>query len=186
MSKPIIILDPGHGLSNRKHGVYDPGAESFGDTEAGIVMEYANRLRAILRTRGYPVVRTRVDAHDPCPVGTRAKIARDYHGTVMISLHCNAADGRATGTECFYRGETNRPTAERLSAAVAAVLGIKDRGAKTESQSQHSTLAVMAFQPCFLIELGFIDNVHDHENMVEDTDRMQAACIAIADIIAPA
>ena len=183
--KPIVIIDPGHGMSNRKPGVYDPGAEAYGDTEAGVVMEYANRLRAILRARGVPVVRTRVDRADPCPVGKRAEIARDYHGTIMVSLHCNSANGSASGTEVFYRGESNRQTAETLSAAVSSNLGIKNRGAKTESQSQHSRLAVMSFQPCFLIELGFIDNVADHERMVEDTDRMQSTCQAIADIIVP-
>lgn len=184
MTLPIIILDPGHGLGNRRAGVYDPGAEGFGDTEAAIVMEWANRLRAILRAKGFPVVRTRVDRSDPCPVSKRAQIARDYRGSIMLSLHCNAADGKAQGTETFYRGPENKPFAEQLTASVCQALGTKNRGAKTEKDSQHPTLAVMSFQPCFLIELGFIDNIQDHERIAEDSDKIQSACQAIADLLA--
>lgn len=184
MRKPIIILDPGHGMGNRKPMVYDPGASAFGDTEAAVVMEWANRIRGILRAKFIPVVRTRIDREDSCPISSRANIAREYGGTIMLSLHCNAADGTANGTECFYRGSENKPTAEQLVAAVCTALGTKNRGAKLESASQHSRLAVMAFQPCFLLEIGFIDHVGDHERMVEDTEKINAACQAIAAIIA--
>ncbi len=35
----IVILDPGHGLSNRTPGVYDPGVVVGPYSEATIVME---------------------------------------------------------------------------------------------------------------------------------------------------
>lgn len=63
-----IILDPGHGMSNRERGVYDPGAVYGGVTEAGIAMVYANELRSILLGRGHRVIRTRTDDKDPAPV----------------------------------------------------------------------------------------------------------------------
>ena len=81
-----IIIDPGHGMSNRKSGVYDSGAVSNGITEAAIAMDWANELRSILISRKHKVVRTRVDAKDPCPVWRRDDIARSYKGDIMISL----------------------------------------------------------------------------------------------------
>lgn len=180
---PVIIIDPGHGMSNRRAGRYDPGACAFGDTEAAIVMEWANVLRGILRARGFAVVRTRVDRNDPAPIGRRASIARQYNGSFMLSLHCNAANGRARGTECFYRGAENKATAARFSAAIAGHLNTTDRGAKTESSSQHSRLAVMSFQPCFLLEMAFIDNAADHAALTEDPDTIRRACESLADII---
>lgn len=182
--KPIIIIDPGHGMSNRRAGRYDPGAESPNGkiTEAEIVMNYANVMRDILRAKKIPVVRTRTSYLDPAPVSQRARIARDYHGTIMISLHCNAANGKANGTETFYRGEANKAMAAKLNAAVCAALGTNSRGVKTESESQHGTLAVMNFQPCFLIELGFIDHVADLNKMVSQAN-IEAACRAIVDVI---
>ena len=181
---PVIILDPGHGMSNRRAGRYDPGACAFGETEAEIVMEWANILRGILRARGFAVVRTRVDRNDPAPIGQRAAIARRYSGSFMLSLHCNAANGRARGSECFYRGSENKATAARFSAAIARHLATPDRGAKTESSSQHGRLAVMSFQPCFLLELAFIDNAADHAALTEDPDIIRQACESLADIIA--
>lgn len=177
-----IIIDPGHGMSNRKRGVYDPGACDAGHTEASIAMEWANELRAILITRGQRVIRTRKDENDPAPVWRRDDIAVSYKGDIMISLHCNCASGTASGTEVFYRGSNDRAMAEKLSAAVSSALGIKNRGAKTEQESQHASLAVMEFDKCWLIEIGFIDHSGDRAKMLDPSLR-RSACMAIADVI---
>jgi N-acetylmuramoyl-L-alanine amidase len=178
-----IILDPGHGLGNRRAGVYDPGACSEEHCEATIAMAWANQLRGILLAAGHRVVRTRVDHKDPAPVGQRAAIARQYRGDIMVSIHCNAANGSASGTETFYRGEANREQAEAINKAVVNALGTRNRGTKLESDSQHATLAVMSFQPCFLIELGFIDHPGDRAKMLDPVLR-KAACNAVARVLA--
>lgn len=177
-----IILDPGHGMSNRKSGRYDPGACAGCVEEATIALDWANELRTILRAAGHAVTRTRASRDDPAPVGKRAAIARQYGGQIMLSIHCNAANGNASGTETFYRGESNKDLAARLNLAVVDSLGTRSRGIKTESDSQHARLAVMAFQPCFLIELGFIDNAGDREKMLDPALR-RSACQAIAKVI---
>lgn len=181
MSK-IIILDPGHGMSNRKSGIYDPGAVSAGISEEKIVMEWANIIREILIAVGHKVIRTRVDLNDPAPVGQRAHIARKYKGEIMLSLHCNAFNGTASGTETFYRGDSNKPLATRINAAVTEALGTVSRGVKTENQSQHARLAVMEFQPCFLLEIGFIDHPGDRAKML-DPQLRRKACEALAAIL---
>jgi N-acetylmuramoyl-L-alanine amidase len=177
-----IILDPGHGMGNRKAGTFDPGAVSSGIREADIVMDWANLLRELLVAKGHRVIRTRVDHRDPAPISQRASIARQYGGEIMLSLHCNAFNGIASGTETFYRGANHKAKAEAITAAVCKALGTKNRGAKTEGSSQHSRLAVMAFQPCFLLEIGFIDNAADRAAMIDPALRRQA-CNAIADIL---
>jgi N-acetylmuramoyl-L-alanine amidase len=145
-------------------------------------MAWANELRGILRARKVAVVRTRVDHKDPAPVGQRAAIARQYRGDIMLSIHCNAANGTAAGTETFYRGAENKPMATQLNLAVVNALGTRNRGAKLESASQHATLAIMSFQPCFLIELGFIDNASDRAKML-DPDLRRLACDALANVL---
>lgn len=177
-----IILDPGHGMSNRRRGQYDPGACSGGATEAAIAMDWANELRRILRARKHRVIRTRVDAKDPAPVSRRDDIAVSYGGDLMLSIHCNSSGANASGTEVFYRGTDDREMARKLSAAVSEVLGIRDRGAKTESQSQHSALAVMEFDKCWLLEIGFIDHAGDRAKMLDPLLRKKA-CEAIADVL---
>jgi N-acetylmuramoyl-L-alanine amidase len=177
-----VIIDAGHGLGNRKRGMFDPGAVSNGIREADIAMAWANELRYILIARGKKVIRTRASNADPASISDRAGIAMAYGGDIMISLHCNAATGTASGTETFYRGESNKAMAERLNAAVVRALATRDRGVKLESASQHSRLAIMAFQPCFLLELGFIDNASDRAKML-DTGLRQKACEMLADAI---
>lgn len=177
-----IIIDPGHGMSNRKRGVYDPGACAGHISEAAIAMEWANELRGILKERGVKVVRTRVDAKDPCPVWRRDDIAVSYGGDLMISLHCNSSNGRASGIETFYRGADDRPMAKALTDALCAALGLPNRGPKTENQSQHANLAVMEFNKCWLIELGFIDNPKDRAILL-DPDMRRKGCEAIAGVI---
>lgn len=175
-----IILDPGHGMSNRKPGGYDPGACNGKHEEASIALEWANELRVILQKAGHKVIRTRVSSTDPAPVGERAKVAKEYKGEIMLSIHCNAANGKASGAECIHRG--NLAKAAALSKACAEALGIKDRGPKVEADSQHGRLAVMAFQPCFLLEVGFIDNSTDLAAMIDPVKR-NAACEAIAELL---
>jgi len=182
MSKSVII-DVGHGMSNRRHGHFDPGAVSNGIREADIAMDWTNELRGILRAKGATVVRTRVDNKDHAPIGGRAGIARQYNGAVMLSIHCNAANGAANGTETFYRGAENAANAKRINDAVVAAMGTRDRGIKLEKDSQHKTLAVMSFQPCFLLELGFIDHAGDRAKMLDPVIR-KATCEKLADILA--
>lgn len=186
MTTPLhIILDPGHGMSNRRAGVFDPGAVSGNAREADIAMIWVNQLRSILMAARHAVTRTRVDHKDAAPIGRRAAIARQYNGDLMISIHCNAANGTAHGTETVYRGVGNKPMAARLNTAVCNALGTGSRGAKTElelGRGLNFKLAVMAFQPCFLIELGFIDHAEDLRKMTDPALRL-AACNEIAEQI---
>lgn len=63
-----ICVDPGHGMSNRQPGLYDPGAthteNGFVFEEASIAFQYALSLKDTLRARGVDVFLTRDDAAD--------------------------------------------------------------------------------------------------------------------------
>jgi N-acetylmuramoyl-L-alanine amidase len=72
--------------------------------------------------------------------------------------------------------------AQKLSVTVAHSLGIRDRGAKTEKESQHPSLAVMEFDKCWLIELGFLDNPVDRSRMLDPIHR-KVTCEALARVI---
>lgn len=192
-SQMTLCIDPGHGMSNRKSGVYDTGAAVCtrrgvaGSVdqwvyEAEIVMEFANELRQVLLGMGHQVIRTRKDALDPTPLADRAKIAKRFHCDMLISLHCNASDGRGRGTETFYRGASNKGLAQACNAAVCASLGTRNRGVKLEAQSQHARLAVLNFPRAVLIELAFIDHPEDRAALMDET-KMLLAAQALAEAI---
>jgi N-acetylmuramoyl-L-alanine amidase len=179
----IIIVDPGHGMSNKRSGQFDPGVVFDGVRECDVALDYANELRKQLLALNYKVVRTRVDHKDPAPVGARAGIARKYKGEIMVSFHVNSTPG-AYGTETFYRGAANKARATAINSAVVTALGTRNRGAKTEKESQHASLAIMDFQPCFLIELGFIEHDADRKRMLDPGLREKACAGIVAVLVA--
>lgn len=156
-----IAIDPGHGYANRRPGKYDPGAVNSGVSEADIVLQWALTLKWVCARRGVDVFLTRDDDRDVTPVGSRDDKAETAGCTHFISLHCNSGGG--TGIEAFYRDGKDKGLARiTLDAALWASATGKDRGLRSEGQSQHSRLAVFDFDgPCTLVELGFIDSEKD-------------------------
>ena len=103
-----ICIDPGHGMSNRKLGTYDPGATHTenGTTyeEATIALRYGLTLKDILRARGIETFMTRDDADDNAPVGMRARNARAVGCDAFISFHLNDAEAdQAALTEALLQ-----------------------------------------------------------------------------------
>lgn len=170
----IVCIDAGHGMNSRGPG-YDPGAVNklMLAEEAEIALEWALTLKHVLTANGVPCVLTRTSAHDPCPLNSRALIARKYHATHFISIHCNSGPATASGTETFYRKRSI--WASQVHTATLKALGLNDRGEKHESQSQHPRLGVLAAKNSCLVELGFISNAEDLKRMKDKARRVKWA-----------
>lgn len=71
---------------------------------------------------------------------------------LFIAVHFNSGGG--TGTECFYSSgnATGKKYAEKLSANVAATLGLKNRGAKTANfyVLRHTNMTAVLLEVCFV------------------------------------
>jgi N-acetylmuramoyl-L-alanine amidase len=157
-----LAIDPGHGMSNKRDDVFDPGAVAAGVRECDIALEWALTGKYILPQYGINHFLTRDDNLDEVPVGRRDDMAAAAHCTHFLSIHCNAADGKATGVEVYYRGSSDRAFAQLVLDSLVEATGLKSRGLKRESESQHSRLAVLDFgPPACLAEIGFLDNPHD-------------------------
>lgn len=178
-----LCIDPGHGLGNKRPGIYDPGAVSGGVSEADVVLMYALTVKFVFRQklleRGGPVLSdslflTRDEASDVTPVGRRDNMAENAGCTHLISLHLNAGGG--TGIETICRGSEDRAFGERVHRGVVDALDLRDRGLKDESQSHVGKLAVLEFRgPACLVELGFVDQPSDREKLLRRTSRLLVA-----------
>ena len=86
---------------------------------------------------------------------------------IFISIHCNAANGTARGTETFYcqGSSTGRKIAEYVQHNLISAMGTSDRGVKDDTQTQHGRIHVLrcSDMPAILVELAFIDNPNDAE-----------------------
>lgn len=172
-----ICIDPGHGMSNKKTGVLDPGAVSNnGIAEKDVALLWALTLKYYLTKAGIPVFLTRTNDTDSDPVSTRDDRAEAEGCTHFISLHCNDGESRATGTETYYRDTEDKNFAGVIQKMAIEVMGLRDRGLKTEHDSQHSRLAIFDFDGvACLLELGFISNSNDRTKMLDINSRVKFA-----------
>ena len=178
-----VAIDPGHGMSNRQFGVFDPGATHVENgtkhQEADIALKYGLTLKDVFRGRQHDVFMTRDDSQDHAPVGQRAANAKAAGARVFISLHLNDFDDdTANGIEVLCRGDDDKPLAQRLQTALVEVTGFTNRQIK-----QRTDLAVLKFDGvAILIELGFIANDQNRETLLNPQKR-QSICERIADVV---
>ena len=178
-----VCIDPGHGMSNRKQGIFDPGAvhveNGFQHQEAIITLKYGLTLKDVLRARQVEVFMSRDDQQDHAPVTARAKNAKNAGCNVFVSLHMNDnEDDSANGLEVLFRDTDDKALAEKMQTALIKVTKLKDRKIK-----ERTDLAVLKFLgTAILIELGFIANDKDRETLLNPQTREQI-CITIANVI---
>lgn len=169
-----LALDAGHGMGNRKAGQFDPGAVSQGVRESDVALDWAVAGRFLLPDSGIQVFLTRTDATTNTSVGQRDDLAEKAGCNRFISIHCNAATGTATGVEAFYRDDADKQFAEVVLQCLVEATGLRSRGLKRESESQHTRLAVLDFRPpACLIEIGFIDNPKDRAVITSRSTRVK-------------
>lgn len=172
-----VCVDPGHGMGNRRPGLYDPGCQNGTLWEAGIVLTWAEALETALHALGAEVWMTRRNAESETPVATRASRAFSAGCTVLISIHVNdAEDVSANGCETLFSDD--RDFAQKVHQAMARSLNLRDRGTKPRSD-----LAVLKFNGlACLLELGFIHSTTDMA-AVMNRATMEQTCEAIAKAI---
>ena len=157
-----LAIDPGHGMSNRVRGLFDPGAVANGQREADIALRVAQELEEILPGYGIETWLTRTGNADSAPLGKRVGRAQEEDCTHLLSLHCNAFNGQANGIETYRRASSASKTwAGIVQSAALQSFGLKDRGIKLEGSSQHRRLAILAFPQSCLLEIGFITHPGD-------------------------
>lgn len=91
-------------------------------------------------------------------------------GSVVFDIHFNAGSPTATGTECYVnkadfanKNSLSYKMAEEICKVTSEILGIKNRGVKSEQNSQHSRLGILNKKAgCSVLwEIAFISSVLD-------------------------
>lgn len=88
------------------------------------------------------------------------RLANNSGADLFIAIHFNAGGG--TGTECYYyNGDAKgKAYAEKMSANVSKALGIRDRGAKSNTDFyvlRNTTMTAILLETCF------VDNSTDRD-----------------------
>ena len=114
-TRPIVVIDPGHGgIDSGTHG---PG----GEVEKSLTLDFATVLRDKLdKTGKYRVEMTRSD-DSFVALGDRVRFARSRSAQLFISIHCDAlarGEGEAQGATVYTLSE-NASDAEAAKLADA-------------------------------------------------------------------
>lgn len=171
-----VAIDPGHGMSNRTPGRFDPGAVNLlrRIRECDLALEWAKTLKFILHGKGIQTFYTRYNNEFQAPLGVRASRAMQAGCTHFISLHFDANIlPTVSGCSTFYRDAEDLAFAKMVHPAALNAMNGKDRGVKHESKTRVGKLAVLAFDgPACLVEPGFITNARDLEMAMKQETRI--------------
>ena len=95
----------------------------------------------------------------------------------VLSLHCNAYNGQASGTEAlfYHKSEVGKGIAAVLQRRLVDFLGLRDRGIKPKaSEDRGGYLLRYTKAPCVIAEPFFIDNDQDLAKARENLDGLAA------------
>ena len=196
MQTRLIIVDAGHGQSNRRPGVFDPGAVRYSRnghgpdrieaTEADFALRYTIAMDDALRARGFPTLLTRPDSSTSCSLRQRLELAQENQAALLVSLHLNAAPRRpgrsrsARGHEVLYRTRRSRSFAEAVAGALGQHIPPHGPGIV-----RRPGLYVLRYDPSVLVEIGFLDSDEDFPLLADEWFKL-AAMESVAGAIAGA
>lgn len=166
-----VFINPGHS----PNGNPDPGATGNGLRECDVVLKIGKRLEGYLKRAGIVTKMLQADT----PTRTFNEIcdpANEFDADLFVSIHCNAFNGVANGTEThIYPGSSvSRVPAQFVHNQIKkAIPQLADRGVR---ESNYAVLR-KTNMPAILVETAFIDNYSDAQILVQYED---AFAVAIA------
>ncbi len=150
-----IMLDPGHGGT-------DPGASGpTAPHEAELALRCAKQLNTWLTgTLGAPVKMTRT-TNATLSLSARRTASINYDPYIFCSIHLNAFNGTANGTETWYYWSTgnSKPLAQKVQATLISQMNRTNRGVK---QNGWTVITGSSGIPAILTEGLFVDNKTEH------------------------
>lgn len=157
----MIFLSSGHN-SKSKTIKQDPGAVANGHKEGDLTIEFKNLVLTELHILGVTKVVT--DSEEES-LGMYLKRIKPGNASVVIEYHFDAASPTATGTTALIEEDAttlDKAFAKELADSTAKVLGIRNRGVKSETESHRGRLALMREEGIIcLLEIGFLTNLND-------------------------
>lgn len=154
-----IGIDMGHSLSGAGTGAVGIVKETDNNRAVG------KRLIELLKEKGHTVVNCTVDSASTAKGQLQAIVAKErgQNLDLFVSLHLNAFDGTAHGTETYiyngnYAGKNElRAIARRINDKVAGSCGFYNRGQK---EADFHVLRETSCPAC-LVEMCFCDSRRD-------------------------
>lgn len=163
VNKKLIVLDAGHGGT-------ETGAIRAGILEKDMTIDVTKKVAKILSQKGYEIVMTRND-DETVSLQKRVEISNEKNPAVFMSIHINASVSEsARGVETHYYKDNSLEFAKIVQSKLAK-LNSPDRGVhKSRFYVINHTIA-----PAVLVEIGFISNTQERNDMLSEERKQQTA-----------
>ena len=154
-----VFINPGHDI-NLDSGAVNPNS---GLRECDVAKEIGGMVEKYLSEAGCEVKSMQDDS-----LAAVVEASDEWDADVFVSIHCNAANTEAQGTETFsyYNSGEGGRLAECIQRQIVDALPVVDRGEKTAGFYVIRWTAC----PAVLVETAFIDNDEDAALLVERAD----------------
>lgn len=161
----MIYLSAGHHFNPSKN---DPGAVANGHKESDLTV----MLRELIAKELIALKASFILDKDEETLSQYISRIKPGSGSVVLDLHFNAAVNSATGIETLVKRNAKSADlkfAEDINNATVKVLGLRDRGVKSEAESARGRLAMLNTNSGLsaLLEVCFITNKSDLDTFLE-------------------
>lgn len=171
------------GHTKKAQGAY---SKTLGESEYVYNFGLAELIRARAESLGDQV---KIEKRDDGGISGAFKRILAWKPDCVIELHFNAANGKATGSECLFSDNYDKAGVRELALAhllargMADALGIVSRGVKertSRGERGFNNLSQSTNTACVLIESGFGDNPADASRMKSRKGELAGAIVAAA------
>lgn len=177
VSKPIIVIDAGHGGE-------DGGTQSAsGILEKDINLSISKKLNNILIKDGFHTVMTREDdrliydenlstmrSKKSSDIHNRLSIMKRYPDCIFISIHQNYfTESKYSGAQVFYRPDHNesRSLAQNIQESIVSSVQ-KENTRQIKSCTSSVYLIYNAPVTAVMVECGFLSNTQEAEKLSDE------------------
>jgi N-acetylmuramoyl-L-alanine amidase len=158
-----VFINPGHDI-NLDSGAVNPNT---GRRECDVARDAGKMLMRYLETAGCEVKMLQDDN-----LGLVCETSNEWGADIFISLHCNAFNTKARGTETLYKSFNGQRLANDIQSQIIRSIDTVDRGVK-----KRDDLWVLngTDATAVLVEMAFIDNDDDLEMLNNNLDTIVRA-----------
>ena len=169
-----IFINPGHCVGK------DSGACGFGLSEADVALNIAEKVALYLK-----VVDCEVKIFQFDGLAEIVDVSNYWDADLFVSIHCNAFNGYASGTETIYFSDEGAVLADCIQRQIVSRLGTVDRGIKNKIAGGYDSFVCKYTNcPACLVETAFIDNPSDNALLDDHQDDFaRAIACGISDFI---
>jgi N-acetylmuramoyl-L-alanine amidase len=158
-----VFINPGHDI-DLDSGAVNP---NYGTRECDVARNAGKMLARYLQTAGCEVRTLQSD-----DLGLVCETSNEWGADIFVSLHCNAFNTVARGTETLYKSYNGQQLAQLIQDQIINSINTVDRGIKKRDDLWvlNGTDAVAV-----LVEMAFIDNDEDLEILNNNLDTIVRA-----------